>query len=342
MKSLILKEPGEEPDLQVVDAPEPILVPDGVIIKVAAAGVCHHDISVMDGTLRRGTKKNVVLGHEISGIVVDTGAEVSDIRIGEKVVTTLTSSCGICSKCIDGNDYMCEVALGYGHGIDGGFAEYVMMKSHNVVKVGDLDLVQSALLSCPIGVNVKAILDVASLSEDDTCVVFGSSGGLGIHAMQIMQNFSNNVIGFTSSPSKLDEFDQYGIASVFLLEEGFPPSELVMALTDDKGASLVFNPIGTNFLENSIDCLGYAGKVLLMGELSKKDVVFRSSSLLFKNGMIMGSTGANRSHIQSAAEMVNSGELVPVVGGEFSFGEVLEAFHSMKTSSSIGRLVLVP
>ena len=217
-----------------------------------------------------------------------------------------------------------------------------MLKSHNLVKVGDLDLVQSALLSCPIGVNVKALLEIASLTEDDTCVVFGSGGGLGIHAMQIMQNISSNVIGFTSSPSKLDEFAQNGISSVFLLEQGLPPSELVMALTDDKGANVVFNPVGSKFLESSVECLSYAGRVLLMGELSKKNVAFNSSSLLFKNGMIIGSTGASKSHIKSAVQMVNSGDLVPVVGGEFSFQEVLEAFHSMKTSSSTGRLVLVP
>ncbi len=342
MKSLILKEPGENPELQVVDLPEPTLVPEGVIVKVAAAGVCHHDISVMDGTLKRGTKRNVVLGHEISGTVVDVGTKATDVRIGDKVVTTLTSSCGTCSMCIGGNDYMCEVGLGYGHGIDGGFAEYMMLKSHNLVKVGDLDLVQSALLSCPIGVNVKALLEIASLTEDDTCVVFGSGGGLGIHAMQIMQNISSNVIGFTSSPSKLDEFAQNGISSVFLLEQGLPPSELVMALTDDKGANVVFNPVGSKFLESSVECLSYAGRVLLMGELSKKNVAFNSSSLLFKNGMIIGSTGASKSHIKSAVQMVNSGDLVPVVGGEFSFQEVLEAFHSMKTSSSTGRLVLVP
>ena len=342
MKSLILKEPGEIPEFQVVDAPEPTLVPQGVIIKVAAAGVCHHDISVMDGTLKRGTKQDVVLGHETSGTVVDVGTEVTDVRIGDKVVTTLTSSCGTCSMCIDGNDYMCRSGLGYGHGIDGGFAEYLMLKSHNLVKVGDLDLVQSALLSCPIGVNIKALLDVASLTGDDTCVVFGPGGGLGIHAMQIMQTLSSNVIGFTSSPRKLDEYSQYGISSVFLLERDLPPSELVMALTDDKGANIVFNPIGSKFLESSVDCLSYKGRVLLMGELSTGNVDFNASSLLFKNGMIIGSTGASIPHIESAIAMVNSGDVVPVVGGEFSFQDVLETFYAMKTSSSIGRLVLVP
>ena len=80
----------------------------------------------------------------------------------------------------------------------------------------------------------------------------------------------------------------------------------------------------------------------MMGELSKEAVAFNSSSLLFKNGMIVGSTGASRPHIKSAVKMVSAGDLVPVVGGEISFKDVIEAFHAMKASSSTGRLVLVP
>ena len=86
MKALILKEPGEKPDIQVVDSPEPSLTSDGVIIKVGASGICHHDISVMDGTLRRGTKTDVILGHEISGTVVDVGVDVKDINLGENTL----------------------------------------------------------------------------------------------------------------------------------------------------------------------------------------------------------------------------------------------------------------
>ena len=127
MKGLILRKPGEVPELEVADLPDPVLIDDGVIIKIAAAGICHHDISVMDGTLKRGTKKDVVLGHEISGIVVDVGSAIENFYPGDKVVTTLTTSCGKCRICISGQDYICQYGLGYGHGVDGGFTEYLLV-----------------------------------------------------------------------------------------------------------------------------------------------------------------------------------------------------------------------
>ena len=140
MKSLILKEPGQSPDIRVFDIPEPILTSDGVIVKVAAVGLCHHDISVMDGTLRRGTKADVILGHEISGTVVDIGDDVSSVGMGDRVVTTLTSSCGVCAICRSGNDYLCKYGFGYGHGINGGFAEYIAVGEQNLINIGNIDL----------------------------------------------------------------------------------------------------------------------------------------------------------------------------------------------------------
>ena len=342
MKGLILKEPGQSPDIRVLDLPEPTLIPNGVIIKVAAAGLCHHDISVMDGTLRRGTKGDVILGHEISGTVVDIGSEIKRFRLGDQVVTTLTASCGECETCVSGDDYRCEFGLGYGHGIDGGFAEYILIQEKNLVNVGDLDLIQSALLSCPIGVCIKALFDRGSLGMDDSCVVFGSGGGLGIHALQVAQTYTSNVIGFTSSPNKLEEISKYEVSPTFLLDGSLDPTDLVMALTEDKGADVIFNSVGSKFLKSSVNSISHGGRVLMMGELLGGKGSFNISDLLFKNGSVIGSTGAGKPHIQSAINMVKDGNVVPVVGGMFPLQDIKEAFQLMKNKASVGRLVLIP
>ena len=342
MKSLILREPGPKPEFQIIDLPEPTLVPDGVIIKVAASGVCHHDISVMDGTLRRGTKEDVVLGHEISGIVVDVGTEIEKFHTGDKVVTTLTTSCGVCDTCLNGQDYSCEYGLGYGHGVDGGFTEYILVREQNLVNVGNLDLIQSALLSCPIAVTIKALFDKALLKPQDSCAVFGAGGGLGIHAAQIVQSTSDNSIAFTSSPEKMEEISRYGIEQLFLLQEEIDSTELVMALTGDEGVNVTFNPVGSNLLKTSIASLTYKGRAILMGEVSTPKEFFATSDLIFKNASLIGSTGANKSHINSAIEMVRKGFVTPVVGETYAFNDITEAFQKIKQKESLGRIVLIP
>ena len=343
MKALILKEPGAKPDIRVVDSPEPSLTSDGVIIKVAASGICHHDISVMDGTLRRGTKTDVILGHEISGTVVDVGVDVKDINLGENVVTTLTSSCGVCDTCQNGRDYLCGYGHGYGHGIDGGFAEYIGVGQQNVIKVGNIDLEQAALLACPIGVCIRALTDRASLQSYESCAVFGSGGGLGIHAAQLAQMITGNSFAFTYSPEKVERIIELGIEQTFLLGDGIDSTELIMAIFQDEGVNVSFNPVGSSMIETAISSLRYEGRALLMGEVSSGIISPNlSANLIFKNASLIGSTGANKTQIQMGLDMVVKGLISPVIGQKFPMDDISQAFQKIKSRETIGRVVVIP
>ena len=90
MKALVLNMDGAAPSLDERDIPTPRLRDSDVLVQVAACGVCHHDLAVLDGKLRRGVKPDVVLGHEISGVVADVGDAVSAVRPGDRVVAALT------------------------------------------------------------------------------------------------------------------------------------------------------------------------------------------------------------------------------------------------------------
>ena len=94
-------------------------------MRVAACGFCHHDRLVMSGTLRRGVRPGIVLGHEIAGLVAEVGDGVSRVRPGDRVVSLLTNVCGHCDRCLAGREHRCRHGEGIGHGRNGGFAEYV-------------------------------------------------------------------------------------------------------------------------------------------------------------------------------------------------------------------------
>ena len=94
MKALVLEAGGSEPDMVVKDVQIPELGPHDVLVEVAACGFCYHDVAVMQGTLRRGVKPDVVLGHEISGRGADVGDSVGSVKVGYRVCTTLTTFCG--------------------------------------------------------------------------------------------------------------------------------------------------------------------------------------------------------------------------------------------------------
>ena len=343
MKSWVLKVPGTVPQFDIVECEIPYPTDDCVLVKVAAVGVCHHDIAVMSGLLQRGVRKNLVLGHEVSGTVVEKGKNVEDIEIGAKVVASLVDFCGNCSNCLAGRDYRCVSGKGRGHGIDGGLTDYISVPERHLVQIDKgSDIIGASLYGCPIGVGIRALQDVVHIKSGDRVVIFGAGGGLGSHAVQIASSAGAQVMAFTSSPNKIEQLEHFGIESVFLLEQEIDPSELVLSATSDVGVDLIFNPIGGTVFRSAIKSLKLRGKMILAGDIQGHKPNVSMAEIIFRDASILGVVGADVDHICRAANMVSEEEIEPVVGATYKFSEIVEAYENVKSASIFGRVVLVP
>ena len=343
MKSWVLRVPGTIPQFDIVECEIPYPTADFVLMKVAAVGLCHHDIAVMSGLLKRGVRKNLVLGHEVSGIVVGKGKDVEGIEIGAKVVASLVDFCGNCSSCLAGRDYRCVSGKGRGHGIDGGLTEYISVPERHLVQIDKRsDIIGASLYGCPIGVGIRALRDVVHIKSGDRVVIFGAGGGLGSHAVQIASSAGAQVIAFTSSPNKIEQLEHFGIDSVFLIEPEIDPSELVLSATSDMGVDFIFNPIGGVVFRSAIKCLKLRGKMILAGDIQGYRANISMSEIIFRDASILGVVGADIDHICRAAKMVSEEEIEPVVGAIFKFSEIVGAYENVKNASIFGRAVLVP
>ena len=232
MRALVLEQPGDPPRLAVRDVPVPEPGPRDVLVRVGACGFCHHDYLVMRGVLRRGVKDRVVLGHEIAGEVEACGASVTGFAPGDKVVSLLTNACGACAMCAQGREHRCLRGHGIGHSVDGGFAEYVAVSEHSLVKLpADADLTTACLYACPIGVALHALRDVGGLQPGETVVVTGAGGGLGAHAVQVAGACGANVIAVTTSADKEERLAALGAHQALHVPD-VDFGELVQALTE--------------------------------------------------------------------------------------------------------------
>ena len=342
MKALFLKEPGEEPRLVLADAPDPVPGPHDVVVKVAACGFCHHDVAVMAGVLRRGVKPDIVLGHEISGTVVDAGDEVEMVKPGDFVVAALTTFCGECERCTSGRDYRCLQAQGLGHAIDGGFAQLVKLPERGVVPIpGDADLLGASILACPIGVAVRALEDVAQLRKGETVLVAGAGGGLGLHAVQVASAMGARVLAVTTSPDKVAGIEEHTSAEVILAGE-LDFSEIAMALTDDAGVDVVINPVGSAVFDSCLRSMAQFGRMVVLGEVTGGLVSLNPAELLFRDAAILGSTGASVLHITRAAELMYKGDVTPVISKSYALEEAAEAYREIRAGKTFGRVVLIP
>ena len=343
MKALVLNSDGDTLCLERREISTPGPSAGEVLVQVAACGVCHHDVAVVEGTLRRGVKPDVVLGHEVSGVVAEVGKGVESVQPGDRVVTALTAFCGECARCAAGSEYRCLHGKGYGHALDGGFAQFMKLPHSSVIPIPDsINLVLAALLACPIGVAVNAADEAAHLQSGETALVVGAGGGLGVHLVQVAAAMGARVLAVTSSPDKLGALDSIPGVETILAESELDFSEIVMALTDDVGADVVFNPVGSALFGSCVASMGQFGRMVVLGEIAGRAARFSVAELLFRDATITGSTGASPRHIQKAIDLVAGGKVAPIVSRQFSFEDIEEAIGQMRSASTFARIAIIP
>ncbi len=176
--------------------------PGEVLVRIAAAGLCHSDLSVINGD--RPRQLPMVLGHEASGEIIERGSGVSDVGPGDRVIFVFVPSCGNCLPCAEGRPALCEPAAeanGAGRLIGGhtrlhqagapmfhhvgvsAFAEYAVVSRRSVVPIDDdLDLAEAALFGCAVLTGAGAVVNTAKVPPGASVAIVGL-GGVGLMAL---------------------------------------------------------------------------------------------------------------------------------------------------------------
>jgi len=208
IRAAVLREmgiPGPYAQSRPIQVTDVELDPPGfgeVLIRIKVAGLCHSDLSVINGDRPRGVP--IVLGHESSGEVVEVGPGVGDLRAGDHVVTVFVPSCGCCFPCLEGRPALCEpgaqantggVLLGGERRLHIGgellnhhigvscFAEYAVVSSRSCVKIrAGLNHREAALFGCAVLTGAGAVINRAGIKAGDTAAIVGL-GGVGLSAL---------------------------------------------------------------------------------------------------------------------------------------------------------------
>src|SRR5438067_9598617 len=207
-----------------------------VLVKIGAAGLCHSDLSVIDGN--RPRPMPMVLGHEAAGVVERVGPGVDDLKVGAHVVMVFVPSCGHCLPCAEGRPALCEpgaVANGAGTLLSGerrlhgkndadvhhhlgisAFAEYATVSRRSLVKVdGELPLDEAALFGCAVLTGVGAVINTARVSAGSSVAVIGL-GGVGLSSLLgAVAVGARRVIAIDLSDAKLGLARELGATDTF-------------------------------------------------------------------------------------------------------------------------------
>jgi propanol-preferring alcohol dehydrogenase len=326
--------------LRIEEIPAPTPGPGEVLIRVAACGVCHSDLSLAMGEwdmLRPITKLPLTLGHEVAGTVAGIGEGVAEFKIGDRVgVPWLHWTCGDCEFCLAGHEPLCSKQQVTGCTVDGGFAEYLKAKASHTAKLPDgLSFEEAAPLLCA-GVTIHRAMKKAALRPGQTVAVFGV-GGLGHLAIQLAKAKGAEVIAVDVADDKLGLARECGADKVVNAATAQAHKE-IKKITGG-GAHVVMVTSGSRAAyETALRSIRKAGALAIVG-MAPEPVPLSTVAVVSGEFRIVGSAVGTREDLREVLQLAAEGKVKCRIETR-ALEEAQTVLNEMKDGRLIGRVVL--
>jgi S-(hydroxymethyl)glutathione dehydrogenase/alcohol dehydrogenase len=358
MKAAVLREIRTPLQIENVEIGKP--GPHEVLIRTAAAGVCHSDLHFIEGSYPHPLP--AVLGHESAGVVEQIGSEVRTVKVGDHVITCLSAYCGHCEFCLTGHMSLC-VSPDTRRGKDdaprlsqetgpmmqylnlSSFAEQMLIHEHACVSIRkDMPLDRAALIGCGVLTGTGAVFQTAKVSPGETVVVIGC-GGVGLAAINgAAIAGASRIIAVDMSPAK-DNLARHFGATDFVNGGDGDAVKTVLDLTKG-GVDHAFEAVGLGkTAEQAFGMLKRGGTAYIIGMIPIGQSVTIPGAAFLGEKKLQGSLmGSNHFPVDMPrlVDMYLSGKLLldDLISRRIKLEDVNEAFTEMKTGQ-IARSVII-
>lgn len=321
-----------------VPIPEP--GPGQVLVAVAYCGVCRHDLLTRSGAFPRA-EMPVTLGHQVSGHIAAVGSGVSSFAVGDRVMSMIFSGCGRCEQCRSGQEALCsrQTPQFLGEDRDGGYAEYVVIEDHSTVALPErVTLRDAAIATCTLGTAYHALFGRGGLTEGQTVLITGASGGVGLHAIAIARAAGANVVGVVSSERGGRAATEMGADHVIVSAERRFAKELRERLGAQ--ADVVLEVVGAQTLRESMHAVRPGGRIVVLGNVEGKEVSIPPAYLILKEISLIGTKSCTTQEMRRLLDMLAAGEIRADVSEVVPLDQVPIVHRRMESGESVGRIVL--
>lgn len=330
--------------LENADVPIPEIGPADVLIRVAAAGICHSDAHYRAGISKIDCLP-LTLGHEVAGRVEHVGSDVTHVSAGDRVCVHYLVHCGSCEFCRRGFEQFCRSGQMIGKHRDGGYAEFIKVPGANAFLLPhEIPFEAGAIMMCSSATALHA-LNKARFNAGESIAIFGF-GGLGFSALQLARAFDcEDVFVVEINPAKLAFAASMG--AIAIDARSADPAEQIKEATAGRGVDVALELIGSaKTMRQAVLCLGPLGRAALVGLTAESMSVQPYTELINNEAEIIGVSDHLTTEILALIEFVRSGKLrfpreaLRVV--DLSARQVNAALDSLQDSADRVRTVIVP
>ena len=358
MKAAVLREVNKPLEIEDVECNSP--GPREVLIKTAAAGVCHSDLHFINGSYPH--QLPVILGHESAGVVEAVGSAVTYVKPGDHVITCLSAFCGHCEPCLTGRMSLCQepelqrgseepprLAKGEERVEQflnlSSFAEYMLVHEHAIAKIReDMPLDRAALIGCGVTTGVGAVIHTAKVEPGSTVAVIGC-GGVGLSAINgAAIAGASQIIAIDMVESKLELARKFGATDVINAKND-DPVQAVRELTSG-GVHYSFEAIGlAKTAQQSFKMLNFGGTATIIGMIPVgTQVELHGPEFLMERKMQGSNMGSNRFRVDMPrfVEFYLQGRLHldDLISRRISLEDVNEGIAALETGE-VARSVII-
>lgn len=333
----VVKNPGTL-GISLENLPIPEFSPYEVLVQVKAVGICGSDLRIYKKTTTERRKK-YILGHELSGEVVEVGQQVRDIKKGDRIATEICIGCAICRYCKKGLINLCRNIEEVGITVDGGMAEYVSVPSRNVHLLPEGLSYEEATFADPLACSIRG-LELTRIEPESWVLILGP-GPIGLFATQVAKRILRaRVIMVGTNEDRLNLARSSGADSIFNIRTS-DPTEEILEITDG-GADCTFEAAGNPLaLRQAIQFTRKNGVIIVMtvhGEIQvDMEPVIRNELTLH------GSICYNYKEFDQALDLIGKKKIdVSLLFGQsFPLQEAEEGFQT-GLSKKGGKIILLP
>jgi NADPH2:quinone reductase len=304
------------------DAPQPLPQAGEALVKVDAAGLNYIDVYFRSGQYKAPTP--FTLGMEAAGTVAATGANVTEVKVGDKVAYT---------------------------GVPGAYAEYAVVPSARLVALpAGLSTRHGAAMMLQGMTAHYLACSTYPLKTGDTCLVHAAAGGVGLLLCQIAKMRGARVIGTVSTEDKAKLAREAGADEVILYSKQDFVAE-VKRITNGKGLQVVYDAVGKDTFDKGFDCLVPRGTMVLYGAASGPVGSFDLQTLNAKGSLFVTRPSLNH-HIASREELlqragelagwIRDGKLKLRMEFEFPLKDAAEAHRALEGRKTTGKVLIIP
>ena len=304
MRAIRLTNPQEP--LASFDLADPTPGPDEIVVDVQRAGICHTDAHYRAGSGK--TNLPITLGHEVAGVVSAAGANVTNVREGQRVALHYLVHCGTCERCQKYGEQFCASGEMLGKERDGGYADRIVVPAVNAIPIPDeVSSDVAAIMMCSTATAYHA-LRLGSLAAGQSVAVLGF-GGLGVSATQLARALgASRVYAVDVVPEKLALAESFGAIPLDARET--PVHKAILGATDGQGVDVAVEFTGNaEVARGGLRSLSPGGRLMIVA-INLRSLEFNPfADLLVRERHIIGCSDHTRAELVELMELARTGAI---------------------------------